>query len=177
MNDAGPLIRFDFASGLLRGTHLALYRSCLVHRGESHLETLPLAGIVSVRVAFERDRRRIGWGAALIVLALVLLALAGPLGAFAGGAAAEMAAAGGQGVAGGLHAFFRALGAVASLLPAAALACALGGAALAALGWRGDTVLTLAVAGSERVYATRGRDTLMLDFAEALAERLTAAAR
>ena len=43
--DAGPAItRYDFTSGALRGTHFTLYATCLTHRGESHLETLPLAG-------------------------------------------------------------------------------------------------------------------------------------
>src|SRR5690606_31432277 len=102
-----------FASGPLRGTHLTLYPGCLVHRGEAYLETIPLGAVTSVRVGFERDMRRIGWGAALIVAALLLIALASPLGTFASGAAAEMAEAGSQGVARGLHGLFRFLGAVA----------------------------------------------------------------
>src|SRR3989442_10141418 len=104
MSDAGPAItRFDFAAGGLRGTHLTLYPNCLVHRGYAHLETLPLASIASGRVAFERDERKLGWGAALGLIALLLLGLAAPLAAFARGAPAGPPGGGGSragGVAG-----------------------------------------------------------------------------
>jgi len=168
------LRRFDFTAGMLRGTHLTLYPACLVHRGEQHLETMPLAAIASVRVAFERDVRKLAWGAVLVLVALVLLAIASPIAGFASGAAAELAAAGTQGVARGLLAFFQFLEAVGSLLPAVGLACALGGAALGALGWMGATTLALALPGSERVFTARGRDPRLLDFAEALSERVMA---
>ena len=46
--------RFDFTSGLLRGSHFTLYSTCLTHRGEQLLETFPLAGIAALRVAYER---------------------------------------------------------------------------------------------------------------------------
>lgn len=173
MNEAGGAItRFNFATGLLRGTHLTLYPTCLVHRGDHHLETVPLAAVGSLRVAFERDTRKLGWGIALAAISLLLLAIASPLGSFAGSAAAEMAAAGPQGVARGLHGFFRFVEGLASLLPALAFLCALGGAGLCVLGWMGRSTLTLALAGSERVYAVRGRDSTLLDFAEAVSERL-----
>ena len=171
------LTRFEFTSGLQRGSHLALYPRCLVHRSESQLETLPLAGIDSLRVAFLRDGRRLGWGIALVVIALVLLAIAGPLGSLAAQSAADMASGGTQGVARALYGLFRFFEGVASLLPAAALACALGGAALAIYGWRGTTALTLTLGGAERIYWVRGRDTLLLDFAEMVSERLAALAR
>lgn len=167
------LTRFEFTSGLHRGSHLALYPRCLVHRAESQLETLPLAGIASLRVAFLRDSRKLGWAIALVVVALVLLALAGPLGSLAAESASDMASGGTtQGAARALYALFRFLEGVASVMPAAALACALGGAALGILGWRGTTALTLALGGAERVYRVRGRDTLLLDFAEMVSERL-----
>jgi hypothetical protein len=173
MSESGPaLTRFAFAGGMLRGTHLTLYPTCLVHRGDNHLETLPLAGMTAVRVAFQRDTGKLGWGIALIVVALVLLAIAGPIGSFASGAAGEMASAGAQGVARALHGFFRLLEAVASLLPVLALACVIGGGALGALGWIGRTTLLVSLPGAERLYPVRGRDTLLLDFAEALSERL-----
>ena len=76
-----------------------------------------------------------------------------------------------------LFGFFRFIEVVAALLPALALACALGGAALAVLGWRGSTTLTLVLAGAEREYSVRGRDTLLLDFAELVSERLMASTR
>lgn len=171
-NDTGQAIaRYGFTGGALRGTHLTLHSTCLVHRGDNHLETLPLAGMTAVRVAFERDTRKLGWGIALVVVALALLAIAGPLGSFASGAAGEMAGAG-AGVARALHGFFRVLEAVASLLPVLALACVLGGGALCALGWMGATLLLVSLPGAERLYAARGRDTMLLEFAEALSERL-----
>lgn len=178
MSETGPaLTRYAFTSGRWRGTHLTLYPTCLVHRSEQHLENVPLAGMTAVGVAFRRDARKLGWGIALVVIALLLLAIAGPIGSFASGAAAEMAAAGPAGVARALHGFFRLLEALASLLPVLALACVIGGGALGALGWLGSTVLLVALPGAERVYAVRGRDTMLLDFAEALSERLMALKR
>lgn len=173
MSESGPAVaRFAFASGELRGTHLTLYPTCLVHRSEHHLETLPLAAMSAVSVAFRRDTRKLGWGIALVVAALLLLAIARPIGIFASGAAGDMASAGAQGVAGALHGFFRLLEAFASLLPVVALACVLGGAALCALGWVGTTTLLVGLPGSERLYPVRGRNTQLLEFAEALSERL-----
>jgi hypothetical protein len=166
------IARYTFTGGMLRGTHLTLHPACLVHRGENHLETLPLPAMTAVRVAFQRDARKLGWGIALIVIALLLLAIAGPIGTFASGAAGEMAGAGAQGVARALHGFFRVLEAIASLLPVVALACVIGGGALCALGWMGGTLLAISLPGAERLYAVRGRDTVLLEFAEALSERL-----
>ena len=178
MSDPGtPQIRFDFMNGAQRGTHLVLYPACLVHRGDAHLETMPLAALAAVRVSFERDLRRIGWGVALVVLALLLLLVSSPLSALAASWASEISAAGPQGVARGLLAFFHFIGAVASMLPAAGLACALAGAGLGALGWLGETTLTLALPGAERVFSTRGRDARLLDFSEALSERIMARGR
>ena len=179
MNDEtsqGALTRFEFTTGPLRGSQLMLYPRSLIHRSDGHLETMPLARVTAMRVSFERHPRQLGWGIALVVLALLLLAIAAPLGSIAQGAAQEMAASP-QGVAKALNSFFRLIEMIAALLPAIALACALGGAALSVLGWRGSTTLTLVLAGTERVYATRGRDTLLLDFAEMVSERLVASTR
>ena len=44
--------------------------------------------------------------------------------------------------------------------------------ALGAFGWIGRTTLLVSLPGAERLYPVRGRDTLLLDFAEALSERL-----
>jgi hypothetical protein len=73
--------------------------------------------------------------------------------------------------------FLRLVELTAALLPAVALAAAVGGAALAVLGWLGSTTLTLGLGGGERTYRVRGRDTLLLDFAQLAAERLMALAR
>jgi len=177
VNDASPIARFDFARGPLRGTQLALYRSSFVRRGASELETVPLAAIAAVRIGFERDRRQIGWGAALVVCALVLLAVSGPLGSFGAHAAAELIAAGNQGVGRALVSFFHFVETVASLLPLLAVACAVAGAGLGGLGWQGMTVLTLVLPGAERALATRGREPALLDFAQALSDRLVAPER
>ena len=172
MNETGPaLTRFAFASGMLRGTHLTLYPTCLVHRSDTHLETLPIAAMTAVSVAFRRDARKLRWSIMLIVIALLLLAVSGPLDRFAADAATDMAKSE-QGVGKALYGFFRFLTALASSLPVAALACVIGGGALCALGWMGRTLLAVSLPGSERLYASRGRDTLLLEFAEALSERL-----
>jgi hypothetical protein len=169
-----PIGRFD----LRGGGSLTLYPGVLLERGAGHFDMLPLAAIVALRVSFERDRGRIGWGVTLIVLALLAFAISGPLGAFAGGAAGDMAgAAGSQGVARALLLLFRFLELGASLLPAASLAFAIGGGALVVHGWRGSTVLALTLAGTERAWASRGQDKLLLDFAELVGDRLMALER
>jgi len=170
------LARFEFASGLQRGSQLLLYPRCLVHRSETHLETLPLARVSALKVAFERDPRQLGWGIALIMVALILLALAGPLGVLASHAAADVASSQ-QGVARALYSLLRVVEGFAAVLPALALVVALGGAALATLGWRGSSTLTVGVGGADRVYTVRGRNTQLLDFAEMASERLMANAK
>jgi hypothetical protein len=172
MTEAGAaLARFDFDQGVMRGSSMTLYATCLVHRSDFQIETLPLTALSSVRVAFERDQRRIGWGAALMVLALILFAVSGPLAAISGSAAGEVSSSA-TGVAGALYGFFRVIESVARALPFAAALTALTGAALGALGWLGGTFLTLTFAGGERIYPVRGRNTRLLDFTEAVAERL-----
>jgi hypothetical protein len=180
MNDttSAALTRFDFANGEHRGSHLTLYANCMVHRGDSHLETLPLASITSVRVAYERSGRLMGWGLALLMFAILLLLVASPLAGVAASAATEMANAGlKDGVSRSLFGLLRFVEGLANALPVVALAAVLGGGALAALGWLGNTVLTLTFAGAQRAYAVRGRDTRLLDFTEAAAERLMQARR
>jgi hypothetical protein len=173
MSEAGAAVaRFDFASGAWRGTHLILYANCVVHKGDAHLETVPLAAVAAMRVAFARDQRKLGWAAALVFAALLLFSVSGPISGFASSAASEMAAAGGQGVARALQALFRVLEGIANLLPLAGFAALAGGIATGALGWLGGTTLTLDLAGAERAYPVRGHDRKLLDFSEALAERL-----
>jgi len=147
-----------------------------VHRGAGEIETVPLAAIASLRVAFERDTRKLGWGITVALVALVLLAVAGPLSTFAGHAVADLTSAGGQGVARALISFFRVLEALATFLPVIALACALGAAALIVRGWQGSTTLSVLVGGTERVFPARGRDARLLDFAERVGDRLMAPA-
>jgi hypothetical protein len=171
--DAGPAItRYDFTRGPLRGSHFTLYATCLVHRSDTELETLPLAGVASLRVAYERDIRKFVWGVSLVVVALLVFAISGPLAGLASDAAAEMAKAEGHGVARALHALFRFLWSFANALPFIAFAGALAGIGLAVLGWLGSTSLVLDLAGSERMYAVRGRNPGLVDFSEAICERL-----
>jgi hypothetical protein len=160
MNDDAPrpLARFDFRGGAEGGSQLMLYGAYLVHRSESHLETMPLARVSAISVSFARNQGRLVWSIVLIVLALGLLAVSAPLGGLAQGAGPA----------------YRILELAATALPLAALACALAGAALAVLGWQGSTSFTLTLAGGERTYVARGRDTQLLDFAEMTSERLMA---
>ena len=113
MNDTGAaLSNFTFTSGVLRGTQLTLHASALVHRSAHALETIPLAAITAVSVAFRRNERRLVWGIGLIVFALLFLVIAGPLGSFASSAAS----AGQQSLPIMQH-IYRVLEALASLLP------------------------------------------------------------
>ena len=171
-----PLLRFDFRNGLQRGSQLMLYPRYLVHRSDSHVETVPFSRVTALKVAFERNPRALGWGIALVVVALLLLMIAGPIGSVAQSWAQEVNQSG-AGVARALYSLFRFIEAFAAALPAIALLVALGGAALGVLGWRGSTTLTLVLGGAERAYAVRGRDALLLDFAEMAGERLMATAK
>ena len=172
MSEAGAAIaRFAFTSGPQRGSHLTLYANCLVHRGEHQLETVPLAAVASVRVSFERDPGRLAWGVAALLVAMVLFAISSPLASVADSAAQDVAGSP-SGVGAALHTLFRIVGAAARALPFLAVAGALGGAALVALGWLGVTVLSLAFAGGERTYLVRGRSTPLIDFAETVSQKL-----
>ena len=172
MSEAGAAIAsYAFRSGARRGSQLTLYANCLVHRGASGVETLPLHAITSIRVSFERDPNRLAWGVVAVLVAGVLYAISGPLAQAAEGAAADVAG-GGSGVAAALHTLFRVVAAAARALPFLALAGGLGGAALIALGWIGRTVLGLTFPGGEREYGVRNRDSALFDFAEAASQKL-----
>ena len=48
MNDEtsqAALTRFEFTTGVLRGSQLMLYPRSLIHRSDGHLETMPLARV------------------------------------------------------------------------------------------------------------------------------------
>jgi hypothetical protein len=177
VNEAAPIARFEFGTGPLRGSELVLYRISLVHRGGVELETLQIAAIAALRVAFARDTRRFGWGIAMVVGALCFLAASGPLASWSAQAVADLTVSGGQGVGRALISFFRVVEAGANLLPVASLACALGGTYLIVRGWQGYTTLTLSFGAFERSYAARGRDPLLLDFADRLSARLMSSDR
>lgn len=172
MSEAGAAVaRYGFTSGPQRGSHLTLYANCVVHRSEDVLETIPLAGLASVRVAFVHDPNRVVWGAVAIFVAAVLFAISSPLATVADSAAADVAG-NPSGVGAALHTLFRIVGAAARGLPFLAVLGGLGGAALAALGWYGATVLSLSFAGVVREYRVLGRRTALLDFGEAISQKL-----
>lgn len=175
-----PATRFDIASGEWRGTQLSLHSTHISHRGDSHLEMLPLAALASVRVSFQRDEGKIRWGIVLAMVAVVLFGVAGTIESLAGSAVREMAAqhaGGGTGVAAALLGLFRVVEGFAKALPLLAAVVVLCGAALGVLGWIGTTTLALSFAGGERLYSVRGRDLLLLDFSERVSEALVALKR
>jgi len=61
-----PIASFDFNSGSQRGTQLSLYGARLLHHGIGQMDSMALSAIAAVRVGYERNLRRIGWGAGLV---------------------------------------------------------------------------------------------------------------
>ena len=185
MDDPGnPIARFDFRRGALRGTHLALYTARLVHRGAGQIDVIAMGSVAAVRVAYERDERKLGWGVFLAVLALAVFAVSGLLAGIAGSAAADIASRmrtdippAGQGIVGTLHATFLFLQALAEGFPVAAAALVLWAIVLFAFGALGTTTLALTIASGEREYSVPGRDTRLFDFAELVGDALTNARR
>ena len=177
-NADAPITTYDFTSGPLRGTHLTLFPHSLLHRGGAFLETIPMHALAGIRVAFTRDERLIGWGTALVVIALILFGVSGPLAALAAAAESEVVAqARGHSVASAVISVLQSLQSFAHALPVVALALVLWAAALFALGWFGATTLTLTLGTVERVYPVRGRNAMLFDFAEAASERLLSVRR
>lgn len=175
MATESPIAHFEFLSGPERGTRLTLYPGRLMHTGAGRMESMPLDALAAVGAAYARDERKIGWGAALIALALILLAIFRPLASAAASAGDRVADA--QAIGQLLRATLGALEALANLLPLAAGACVAGGVALIVFGWLGATTLTLMLPAGERAYAVRGRSTQLADFATLLAERAAQRAR
>lgn len=170
-----PIASFPFASGPERGTQISLFGTRLVHQGVGQMESIALAAIAAVGVAYARDYRRIGWGAALVVLAILLFAVSGSL----SGAAAEAAAAvgGEHSVARLLRGTLYVLGVLAALLPAAGVAALAGGGALIAFGWIGTTTLVVSLPAGARAYPVRGQNRMLVDFTELVAERVAQSGR
>lgn len=167
MSEGAPLASFEFRRGGLAGSHLSLFPSSLVHRSAEHSETLPLAQIGALRIGFERDTGLIRWGSVLLVIALAGFAASWPLRMMVAAALGEVLAQPQGGAF--LPAALRAVDALVAALPFACVAAAIWGVAWIALGWIGDTVLTILVASAERVYAARGRDAALHEFAESVA--------
>jgi uncharacterized Tic20 family protein len=170
-----PLAGYDIASGARRGARFTLYANRLVLAGGDAMETIPLAHLASVRVAFERDARKLNWAIALLTLALVFAVVSGPLQSWMMELSSKVAAsAGRESLEAVLLAVFRTVALLARLLFPLALMLAAGAVALLVFFWLGQTTLTLAFAATERVCAVRGRDPQLVDFADLLGERLAA---
>jgi len=169
MPTEAPIAHFEFVAGPQRGSRLTLYPARLLHEGPGLMESMPLDALAAVGASYQRDEGRIGWGAALVVIGLVLLAVFGPLARVAASAGAQVADA--QAIGQLLRATLGALESLANLLPLAAGGCLAGAIALIVFGWLGATTLTLMLPAGERAYAVRGRNPLLVDFATLLAER------
>jgi hypothetical protein len=166
-----PLAEFETGSG----ARLVLHANRLAHEGADAMETVPLAQLAAVRVAFERDPRKLNRAVALLIAALFLALIAAPLQGWIGAAASKLGdPARRESLDAVLVGVFNALGGFASLLPALAAALAAAAAALLVYFWLGTTVLTLAYAATERSFAVRGRNRSLFDFAHAVAGQLAA---
>jgi hypothetical protein len=170
-----PLAEFELGSGALRGSRLTLYANRLVHVGGESMETVPLAQLASVSVAFERSPGKLNWAIVLLVIALLLFAVSGPLqGGIAALAAGIKEGAGRESLEGVLLASFSILGSLARLLPVLALLLVAAAVALLVFFWLGVTTLRINFAAAEREFPVRGRNLFMIQFAEAVAAQLAA---
>ncbi len=171
MTQGDILTEFDFGSG----GRLALYTDRVMLHGPDAMESVPLAHLASVRVAFERDARKLTWAVGLLVFALFLAMVSGPLQGFT----AELASgireqAGRETLDAALKSAASALQAFARMLAPLAVVLTVLAAALLVFFWLGLTTLTLSFAAAERAFPVRGRNPLLVQFAEAVAEQLTA---
>jgi hypothetical protein len=170
-----PLATFEFSRGALAGSHLSLFATRLVHRGEDFSETVALERISAVRIAFEREGGRISLGGVLLVVALGVFVASWPLRMLVTSLLGEVVAQPQGGAF--LPAALRALDLGVAVLPFASVAVALWAVAWMSLGWVGETVLTLLIPPGERAYAVRGRDPALQEFAESLASRIAGGRR
>jgi hypothetical protein len=166
---SAPVASFD----LKDGSQLTLFQNRLVHEGGGTLETVPLRHLASVRVGFERDARLFHWAMVLLVVALVLFLVSGPLLGWSNAALAKVAEnSRRESLEAMLHASFSVLAGFARLLPWAGAALALVAAACGTVFGIGATVLTLSFAASERRFIMRGRSRPLAEFAEVVGEQL-----
>jgi len=162
-----PEAEFDLGGG----ARLKLYSNRLVHEGGlATVEILPYAHLASVRVAFERDMRKLKWAIGLSIAAIGLGLLSAPLARWLGALAAKLGD--GSQLESVLHTVFNALVALAQMLPVFALV--LGGiaVALAVVFAVGRTTFTLAFAATERSFSKLGRNRQLIEFVEILGGRL-----
>lgn len=170
-----PLAELEIDSGAQRGSRLTLYANRLVHQGGDSMEAVPLAQLAAVRVAFERKPRKLNWAIALLVVALMLAAISGPLQSWIAAAVTQVGdPVRRESLDAVLLWVFKALAGFARILPVLATALAAIAVALLVFFWLGATVLTLAFAATERSYAVRGRNRFLVEFAQTVAEQLAA---
>jgi uncharacterized Tic20 family protein len=170
-----PLAEFEIASGAGRGSRLTLYANRVVHHGGDAMEAVPLAQLAAVRVAFERDPRKLNWAIVLLIFALILASVSGPLQAWMLELASKVGASvGRESLEAVLVSAFMALGLLARLLLPIGILMAAGAVALLVFFWLGGTTLTLSFAAAERDYTVRGRNLFLVQFAEAVAAQLAA---
>ena len=173
MSKDAPLAEFEFRSGEQRGSQLTLYPNRIVHQGGDAMETVPLAKLASVRIAFAREPGKLNWAIALVLIALALAAASGPLQGWIAGAAARMGEnARRESLDAVLQSVLTALGGLAALLPLVAGALSALAVALLVMFGLGWTRLTLSFGASERVFSVRGRNRRLLEFAEALGDHI-----
>lgn len=172
----GPaLAEFQVASGEQRGLRLTLYTGHMELKGGDSAETIPLARLASVRVAFERDSRKLNWAIALLVVALICAASSGPLQRWMAEMVAKVAESGGrESLEAVMIAVFTACRTIARMLTPIAALLAAGAVALLVFFWLGQTRLALAFAATERSCTVRGHDRGLVEFAEQVGERLAA---
>jgi hypothetical protein len=168
------LTEYELSSGALRGARLSLYADRVVLHGASAMEVVPLAQLASVRVAFERDPRKLNWAVGLLATALVLASISGPLQAWMRARASDVRKGGAEWLQEALLASFEAIQHLARLFGPVGLIMFVGAVALLFFFWRGQTTLTFSFAATERALAVRGRNQLLFQFAEAVADQLAA---
>ena len=167
MSTTLPEAEFDLGGG----ARLKLYSNRLVHeRGLAHVEIIPYAHLASVRVAFERDPRKLNWAIGLGVLAGALYSVAGPLGRWFGSLSAKMGD--GSHLESVLLTVFNALVALTRMLPTIALAIGAIAVLIAVLFVIGRTTFTLHFAATERAFSKFGRNRQLIEFAEMLGAHL-----
>jgi hypothetical protein len=157
------------------GARLTLYANRLVQQGADSMETVPLAQLAAVRVAFLRDPGKLSWAVALLVAALLLALVSGPLQRWIAAAAARFGEpARAESLEALLHGVLNTLGAFARLLPTLAALLALGAILLLVFFWLGRTELSLVFGATERSYSVHGRNRFLSDFAHTVADQLAA---
>ena len=159
--------------GLHAGSRLTLFPSRIMRSGQDAMETVQLSQLAAVGVEFRRDWRKLHWAIALVVAALVLAALAGPLREWMFSLASKLGEPGRrEGLDAVLAAVFGAIGALARMMPPLALLLGAIAIVLGGFFWLGATVITLSFGASEREFSSFGRNPRFVDFAHAVSEQL-----